>query len=103
MHCDGGRTNERSQKTPIEHETVATGFKGNSDEKEVKAMLEEIVKTLGMKEEKYMIDCPATLVTHDFDRYARGANMRQHQMNGRAIEIQPALKAEDRFQWKRLG
>ena len=34
------------------------GFKGNCDEKEVKAMIEEIVKTLGMKEEKYMIDCP---------------------------------------------
>ena len=60
MDCDGGSTDERSQKFPIDHKAVATGFKEDSGEKEVIAMTEETIKAVGMKEEKYTIDCPAT-------------------------------------------
>ena len=60
MDCDGRSTNERSQKFPIDHKAVATGLKEDSDEKEVKAVIEETIKAVGMKEEKYTIDCPAT-------------------------------------------
>ena len=49
MDCDAGSTNERSHKIPIEHKTVATGFKEDSDEKEVKAMIEWAVIAVEMK------------------------------------------------------
>ena len=110
MDCDGESTKERSRKVPIEHKAVATGFKEDSDEKEVKAMIEETIKVVGMKEEKYTIDCPATPLTHAFvefqsertrDRYVRSANLRQPPTEWK--KEQQAMSVEERFQWKRLG
>ena len=105
-------TKEGSRSIPIEHKAVAIRFKEDRNEKEAKAMIEETIRVLGMKDMEYTIDCPATPITHAFvelqserirDRYVRAVSLRQQQLNGRAIKIPPAMDVQGRFQWKRLG
>ena len=64
INCERENMKERSRNVPIEHKAVATGFKVDSDEKEVKAMIEETVRAVGIKDMEYAIDCPATPLTH---------------------------------------
>ena len=111
---NGDRENmkERSRNVPFEHKAVATGFKVDSDEKEVKAMIEETIRVTGVKEVEYTIDCPAVPITHAFvdfqntktrDRYVRSENMQQTQLYGRVRKYCQVLNVEARFHRKRLG
>ena len=95
IHCDGESMKERSRNVTIENKAVATRFKEENDENEVKAMTEETIRAVKMKDMEYTIDCPAIPITHAFiefqsdrirDRYVRAASRRQPQMNGRAMK-----------------
>ena len=103
--CEEG-TKEYPQTVPIECKAVAHGFKDDSQEKDVKAVVEKSIKATGMKDVEYTIDCPAIPITHAFvefqnmkirDRYVRSASMQKFELNGRTIRISPVLSAEERF------
>ena len=102
----------KSRTVPIENKAVATGFKEGSEEKDVKAAIEQTIRVTEMKEVEYTIDCPAIPITHAFvefqnmkirDRYVRSASMQKTQLRARMIKISPALDVEERFHRKRLG
>ena len=84
----------------------------DSEEKDVRAVMEETIRVTGMKEVEYSIDCAAIPITRasvEFrnskirDRYVRSANMQRTQLDGRYIKISPALDVEETFHQKRLG
>ena len=110
--CRDGNTKDNPRTVPVEYKAVAHGFKVDSEEKDVRTVIEESVKATGMKEITYTIDCPANPITHAFvefqnmkirDRYVRSASMRKVELNGRTIKISPFLDAEERFHRKKLG
>ena len=94
-------TKENPRTVPIECKAVAYGFREDSQEKDVKAVVEKTIKATGMKGVEYTIDCPAIPITHAFvefqnmkirDRYVRSASMQKVELSGRTIKISPALK-----------
>ena len=102
----------KSRDVPHENKAVATGFKNDSVEGEVRTILERTIEVSGMKEVQYTITCPAKPITHAFlefrysderDRYVRSANMQQIQLNRRKIKISPAMDADERFHHQRMG
>ena len=106
----GENTKDKTRNIPIECKAVLHGFNAESEEKEVKSVIEDSIKATGLKEE-YTIDCPAIPITHavvEFqnmkirDRYVRSANMRKIQLDGRRINISTVVEAEERFDRKRL-
>ena len=112
MTCDDKNMKEKHRGAPIENKAVATGFKEDSEEKNVKAVIEESTRVTGVKEVEYTIDCPAVPITHAFldfqntktrDRYVRSANMQQTQLYGRVRKYCQVLNVEERFHRKRLG
>ena len=90
---------------------VLHGFKTESREADVKAIVMQIIKVTGMKEE-HVVDYPAIPITHVFvefgdtrtrDRFVRSANMRKYELNRKRIKISPALESDEKFDRKRLG
>ena len=88
MTCDDKNMKEKPRGARIGNKAVATGIKEDSEEKYVKAVIEESTRVTGVKEVGYTIDCPAVPITHAFvecqntktrDRYLRSANMQQTQ------------------------
>ena len=97
--------------TPTNRKAVLHGFKSESKEQDVKAIVIESIKATGMKEE-HTLNYPAIPITHVFvefedtrtrDRCVRSANMRKYELDGRRIKISPALEPDERFGKKRLG
>ena len=97
--------------TPTDCKAVLHGFKTESKEQDVEAIIMESIKASGMKEE-HTVDYPAIPITHVFvefedtrtrDRFVRSANMRKYELDGRRIRISPALEPDERFDKKRLG
>ena len=64
--CREEITKENPQTVPIEYKAVVHGFKEDSKEEEVKAVVEKSIKAMGMKDVEYTIDCPAIPITHVF-------------------------------------
>ena len=88
----------RSGHVPTDCKAVLHGFKTESKEQDVKAVVMESNKATGMREE-YTVDYPAIPITHVFvefedtrtrDRFVRSANMRKYELDGRRIRISPA-------------
>ena len=101
----------RSGYVPAKCKAVLHGFKAESREADVKAIVLQITKATGMNEE-HMVDYPANPTTHVFvefgdtrtrDRLVRSANMRKYELDGRRIKISQALELDERFDRKRLG
>ena len=101
----------RSGYVPTECKAVLHGFKTESREGNVKAIVLQTIKATGMKGE-YVVDYPAIPITHVFvefedtrtrDRFVTSANMRKYQLDGRKIKISLALEPDERFDRKRLG
>ena len=75
----------KNQKAvPNENKAVATGFKEDSEETDVRAVIEETILVTGMTEVGYTIGYPAIPITHAFvefwnnkirDRCVRSANI----------------------------
>ena len=110
--CRGEGTKDNPRTVPVECKAVAHGFKVDSEEKDVRIVIEESIKATGMKDVTFTIDCRAIPITHAFvefqnmkirDRYVRSESMRKVELNGRTINISPVLDAEERFHRKRLG
>ena len=104
-------TQSKSRYVPTECKAVLHGFKTESKEQDVQAIIMESIKATGMKEE-HTVDFPAIPITHVFvefqdtrtrDRFDRSANMRRYELDGRRIKISPALEPDERFDRKRLG
>ena len=66
MTWDDKGTIGKSRPVPNENKAVATGFKEDSEEADVKAVTEETIRRTGMKDTEYTIDCPAIPITHAF-------------------------------------
>ena len=101
----------RSGYVPTDCEAVLHGFKTESREADVKAIVMQTIKATGMNEE-HVVDYPATPITHVFveigdtrtrDRFVRSATMRKYELDGRRIKISQALEPDERFDRKRLG
>ena len=101
----------RSGHVPTDCKAVLHGFKTESKEQDVKAIVMESIKATGMKEE-HTVEYPAIPITHVFvefddtrtrDRFVRSANMRKYELDGRRIRMSPALEPDERFDRKRLG
>ena len=97
--------------TPTSRKAVRHGFKPETREQEVRALVTKVINDTGMKEE-HMVDCPAIPITHvsvEFkdtrirDRFVRSANMRRYELDERVIKISQALEPDERFEKKRLG
>ena len=110
--CRDENSKENPKAVPIERKAVLHGFKEDSREEDVKAVVENSIKATEMKDVEYTIDCPAKPITHVFvefqnmkirDRYVRSAGMQKAELNGRTVRISPVWDAEERFHWKRLG
>ena len=96
--------------TPTNRKAVLHGFKPESKEQDVKAIVMESITATGMKEE-HTVDYLAIPITYVFvefedtrtrDRFVRSANMRKYELDGRRIRISPALELDERFDRKRL-
>ena len=110
--CRDEGTKDNPRTVPVECKAVAHGFKVDSEEKDVRIVIEESIKATGMKDVTNTIDCRAIPITHAFvefqnmkirDRYVRSESMRKVELNGRTINMSPVLDAEERFHRKRLG
>ena len=101
----------RTGYVSTDYKAVLHGFKTESREADVKAIVMQVIKATGMKEEQ-TVDFPAIPITHAFvefqdtrtrDRFVRSANMRKYELDGRRIKISQALEPDERFDKKRLG
>ena len=97
--------------TPTSRKAVLHGFKPDTKEQEVRALVTKVIGDTGMKEE-HMVDYPAIPITHVFvefedtrirDRFVISANMRTYELDERVIKISQALEPDERFEKKRLG
>ena len=93
MNCDRESLKEGCRNVPIENKAVATGLKEDSDEKEVKALIQETISAIGLMEVTYTIDCPATPLTHTC---LRGIPERKNQRQIRQISKRATAPVE----WK---
>ena len=110
--CRDEGTKDNPRTVRVECKAVAHGFKVDSEERDVRILIEESTKATGMKDVTYTIDCRAIPIAHAFvefqnmkirDRYVRSASMRKVELNGRTRNMSPVLDAEERFHRKRLG
>ena len=110
--CREQNPKENPRTVPIEYKAVVHGFKDDSKEEDVKAVVEESIKATGMKDVEYTFDCFAIPNTHVFvefqntkirDRYVRSASMQKVEHNGRSMRRSPVLSAEERCHRKRIG
>ena len=71
--------------TPTSRKAVLHGFKPETKEQDVRALVTKVINATGMKEE-HMVDYPAIPITHVFvefedtsirDRFVRSVNMRE--------------------------
>ena len=101
----------RSGHAPTDCKAVLHGFKTESKEQDVKAIVMESIKATGMKEE-HTVDYLAIPIIHVFvafedtrtrDRFVRSTNMRKYELDGRRIRMSLALEPDERFERKRLG
>ena len=108
-HVEGTQSKPRYVATDCK--AVLHGFKTDSKEQDVKAIVMESIKATGMKEE-LRVDFPTIPITHAFvefqdtrtrDRFVRSANIRRYELDGSRIKISPALEPDERFVRKRLG
>ena len=63
---ESSEMNEKARRTPDENKAVVTGFKEDSDETEVRILLEKSTDVSGMKKAEIVIKCPAKPITHAF-------------------------------------
>ena len=101
----------RTGYVSTDYKAVLHGFKTESREADVKAIVMQVIKATGMKEE-HTVEIPAIPITHAFvefqdtrirDSFVRSANMRKYELDGRKIKISQALELDERFDRKRLG
>ena len=97
--------------TPTNRNAVLHGFKSETKEQDVKALVAKVISATGMKEE-HMVDYLAIPITHVFlefedtrtrDRFVRSVNMRSYELDRRVIKISQALELDERFDKNRLG
>ena len=60
------KVRKNPQTVPIEGKAVAHGLKDDSEEKDVKIVVEKSIIATGMKDVECTIDCPAISITHAF-------------------------------------
>ena len=103
--------NEKARRTADENKAVVTGFKEDSDETEVRILLEKSTDVSGMKKAEIVITCRAKPITHAFqefkdndqrDKYGRSANMQKLELNGRKMKLSLAMDTTERFHRKRM-
>ena len=75
--CREENPKENPRTVPIEYKAVVHGFKDDSKEEDVKAVVEESIKATGMKDVEYTIDCPAIPITHVFVGIPKHKDQRQ--------------------------
>ena len=101
----------KTRYVPTDCKAVLHGFKTDSKEQDVSAIVIESIKATGMKDE-LTVDFPAIPITHAFvefqdtktrDGFVKSTNMRRYELDGRRIKISPALEPDERFDRKRLG
>ena len=106
-----GNAYGKSGHASTECRAVLHGFKTESREEDVKAIVIQIIKATGMRED-YTVDFPAIPITHAFvefqdtrtrDRFVRSDNMRKYERDERRIQISQALELDERFDRKRQG
>ena len=110
--CREEHTKENARTVPIEYKAVVHSFQDDRQRRRCERCRRKSIKTTGMKDVEYTIDCPAKPITHVFvefhnmkirDRYVRSAGMQKAELNGRTVRISPVLDAEERFHRKRMG
>ena len=99
----------RTGYVSTDYKAVLHGFKTESREADVRAIVMQVTKATGMKEE-HTVDFPAIPITHAFvefqdtrtrDRFVRSANMRKYELDGRRIKVSHALEPDERFDNKK--